>query len=110
MSVIGRRGLAQRIGCAAATIAMTTGALWAQQRPAPCPRSTGRLLEEGWRLLRADSAGPSAARFSAALSECPASTDAMVGLGFAALRRGQPVQAESLFVDVTRRVPSYVDA
>lgn len=110
MSVIGRRGLARRIGCAAVTIAVTTGALWAQQRPAPCPRSTGRLLEEGWRLLRADSAGPSAARFSAALSECPASTDAMVGLGFAALRRGQPVQAESLFVDVTRRVPSYVDA
>ncbi len=110
MSVIGGRGLARLLGGAALTMSVTTGALWAQERPPACPRSTGRLLEEGWRLLRADSAGPSAARFSAALSECPASADAMVGLGFAALRRGQSAQAESLFVDVTRRVPSYVDA
>ena len=84
-------------------------ALPAQERPT-CPRTTARLLDDGWRLLRTDSAAASASRFSAALSECPASADAMVGLGFAALRRGQVVQAESLFVDVTRRVPAYVDA
>ena len=80
------------------------------QEVRPCPRSTGRLLEQGWRLLRADSAELGARRFAAALSECPASIDAMVGIGFATLRRGDAVRAESLFVDVTRRSPSAIDA
>lgn len=103
-----RRG--GRIGLAALVLAAWPATLVAQERAPACPRSTGRLLDEGRRLLRADSVAQGAARFSAALSECPASTDAMVGLGFAALRRAQPVQAESLFVDVTRRVPAYADA
>ena len=93
---------------ALALVALATAAV-AQDRPA-CSRGSARLLEQGWRLLRADSATAAAARFSGALSACPASTDAMVGLGFAALRRGQLVQAESLFVDVTRRTPAYADA
>lgn len=88
---------------------LVSSALRAQEAR-PCPRSTGRLLEQGWRLLRADSAEQGARRFAAALSDCPASVDAMVGLGFATLRRGDAVRAESLFVDVTRRAPNAVDA
>ena len=75
-----------------------------------CPAASGGSSARGWEAWRGDSIEEAARRFRQALSLCSRNLDATVGLGFVALRMGNPHRADTLFSDVARQDPLNLDA
>jgi hypothetical protein len=80
---------------------------WAQGR---CPAATEVALDSAWRAYRGNAIEKALADFGRANRLCPESPDALTGLGFANLRRGRVIRADSLFGAAVERFPENSDA
>ena len=76
----------------------------------PCSPAADSALEGGWQAYRANSIEKALQRFDRAHHLCPQNLDALVGLGFAQLRRGRATRADSLFRAVLARNSTNSDA
>ncbi|MEO8637222.1 MAG: hypothetical protein ABI587_18250, partial [Gemmatimonadales bacterium] len=63
----------------------------------PCPPEAAAAVAAGWRAYRADSISAAARHFLRADQLCRNNLDAMVGLGYVALRQDRVGSADSLF-------------
>jgi hypothetical protein len=77
---------------------------------APCPAPSGKESAAGWTELRAASVETARQHFEHALTLCRTNLDALTGLGYVALRRQEPVRADSLFARVLARDSLNADA
>jgi hypothetical protein len=75
-----------------------------------CPSAADSALVSGWRAYRSNSIEKALAQFNRAHRLCSRNLDALVGLGFAQLRRGRASRADSLFRAVLSRSPTNPDA
>jgi hypothetical protein len=77
---------------------------------APCAPTTEPLVVRGWSAYRADSILQAWQSFAAARALCPDHLDAIVGLGFASLRLGRVLAADTLFRLAVARDSGNADA
>lgn len=76
----------------------------------PCSPAADSALEGGWQAYRSNSIEKALQGFDRAYRLCPQNLDALVGLGFAQLRRGRATRADSLFRTVLARSSTNSDA
>src|SRR3954453_13447509 len=75
-----------------------------------CPPGTATAIDAGWRAYRTTALEKALSAFEQANRLCPANGEALSGLGFVSLRRGQTLRADSLFRLAAELSPNNADA